>query len=166
MHFLSIIALTASLAVPAAIAAPAAPAITPAPEAAVVKRATSCTFSGSAGAASASKSQTSCATIVLNNVAVPSGTTFDLSKLADDTTVIFQGTTTWGYKEWAGPLLNIGGNKITVKAASGAILNPDGARWWDGEGGNGGKTKPKVCNVPRYHAPINANGCSFSLSTV
>ncbi|KAL1646490.1 hypothetical protein SLS61_007852 [Didymella pomorum] len=127
MQFLSVVALTASLAA-SALAAPAAPAITPAPEAAVVKRATSCTFSGSAGAASASKSQTACATIVLNNVAVPSGTTFDLSKLADDTTVIFEGTTTWGYKEWAGPLLNIGGNKITVKAASGAVLNPDGAR--------------------------------------
>ncbi|KAF2623511.1 glycoside hydrolase family 28 protein [Macroventuria anomochaeta] len=141
MHLLSVVALTASLAA-SAVAAPA-PAITPAPEAAVVKRATSCTFSGSAGAASASKSQTACATIVLNNVAVPSGTTLDLSDLADDTTVIFEGTTTWGYKEWAGPLLNIGGSKITVKGASGAVLNPDGARWWDGEGGNGGKTKPK-----------------------
>jgi polygalacturonase len=97
-------------------------------------------------------------------VAVPSGTTFDLSKLADDTTVIFEGTTTWGYEEWAGPLLNIGGNKITVKAASGAILNPDGARWWDGEGGNGGKTKPKVCHATRCCAAIDANYCSSSLS--
>lgn len=164
MQFLSVVALTASLAA-SAIAAPAAPAITPAPEAAVVKRATSCTFSGSAGAASASKSQTACATIVLNNVAVPSGTTFDLSKLADDTTVIFEGTTTWGYKEWAGPLLSIGGNKITVQAASGAVLNPDGARWWDGQGGNGGKTKPKVCHAPRCCAPSNANCCSSSLCT-
>ena len=143
MHLLSVVALTASLAA-SAVAAPA-PAITPAPQApAVAKRATSCTFSGSAGAASASKSQAACATIVLNNVAVPSGTTLDLSSLADDTTVIFEGTTTWGYKEWAGPLLSIGGTKITVKGASGAVLNPDGARWWDGEGGNGGKTKPKV----------------------
>ncbi|UPX20484.1 Endo-polygalacturonase [Ascochyta rabiei] len=141
MHLLSVVALTASLAAPA-LAAPA-PAITPAPEAAVVKRATSCTFSGSAGAASASQSQAACATIVLNNVAVPSGTTLDLSKLADDTTVIFEGTTTWGYKEWAGPLLSIAGNKITVKGATGAVLDADGARWWDGKGGNGGKTKPK-----------------------
>ncbi|KAF1925125.1 glycoside hydrolase family 28 protein [Didymella exigua CBS 183.55] len=141
MQFLSILALTASLAA-SVIAAPAAPAITPAPKAGVVKRATSCTFSGSTGAASASKSQTACSTIVLNNVAVPSGTTLDLSGLADDTTVVFQGTTTWGYSEWAGPLLNIGGNKITVKAASGAVLSPDGARWWDGLGDKG-KVKPK-----------------------
>lgn len=119
------------------------PHITPAPKPQVARRATSCTFSGSAGAASASKSATSCATIVLSNVAVPSGTTLDLSGLADDTTVIFQGTTTWGYKEWTGPLLSIGGNKISVQGASGSVLNPDGARWWDGKGGNGGKTKPK-----------------------
>ncbi|CAO2649980.1 Nn.00g012720.m01.CDS01 [Neocucurbitaria sp. VM-36] len=119
------------------------PEITAAPKPEVIKRATSCTFSGSAGAASASKSATSCATIVLNNVAVPSGTTLDLSGLADDTTVIFQGTTTWGYKEWAGPLLNIGGKGIKVSGASEHVLNPDGARWWDGQGGNGGKTKPK-----------------------
>ncbi len=125
-----------------AIAAPA-PEITPAPKAHAAKRATSCTFSGSAGAASASKSATSCATIVLSNVAVPSGTTLDLSGLADDTTVIFEGTTTWGYKEWTGPLLSIGGTKISVKGASGSVLNPDGARWWDGKGSNGGKTKPK-----------------------
>lgn len=134
--------------VASAIAAPAAePQITAAPQPEVVKRATSCTFSGSAGAASASKSATACATMVLSNVAVPSGTTLDLSKLADGTTVIFQGTTTWGYKEWAGPLLNIGGKKITVQGASGSVLNPDGARWWDGQGGNGGKTKPKFLSL-------------------
>lgn len=35
------------------------------------------------------------------------------------------------------------GTDITVTAASGATLNGDGSRWWDGEGSNGGKTKPK-----------------------
>ncbi|KAI1541248.1 Glyco-hydro-28 multi-domain protein [Pyrenophora tritici-repentis] len=90
-----------------------------------------------------SGSQSSCATTVLSNVAVPSGTTLDLSSLADGTTVIFEGTTSWGCKEWKGPLLDIRGNKITVKGAAGSVLNGDGARWWDGEGGNGGKIKPK-----------------------
>jgi polygalacturonase len=71
-----------------AVASPlAGPEITPAPEPGVVKRATSCTFSGSNGAASASKSQASCSTIVLSSVAVPSGTTLDLSDLNDGTTV-------------------------------------------------------------------------------
>ena len=119
----------------------AASAVAPKPE--VVKRASSCTFSGSNGAAEASKSQSSCATMVLSDVAVPSGTTLDLSSLADGTTVIFEGTTTWGYSEWKGPLLDIQGKKITVKGAEGSVLNGDGARWWDGKGGNGGKTKPK-----------------------
>ncbi|KAF3392764.1 Endopolygalacturonase [Penicillium rolfsii] len=133
--------LLAALAV-GVIASPVAePAITEAPS--LAKRATSCTFSGSSGAASASKSQSSCSTIVLSSVAVPSGTTLDLSDLPDDTTVIFEGETTWGYKEWSGPLLQISGTGITIKGASGATLNPDGARWWDGEGTNGGKTKPK-----------------------
>lgn len=68
------------------IASPVAePAITEAPS--LAKRATSCTFSGSSGAASASKSQSSCSTIILSSVAVPSGTTLDLSDLPDDTTV-------------------------------------------------------------------------------
>lgn len=121
----------------------AAPGITPAPDANLVKRATSCTFSGSSGAASASKSQKSCSTIILSSVAVPSGTTLDLSDLPDDTTVIFEGETTWGYEEWDGPLLQIEGTGIKISGASGAYLNPDGARWWDGEGSNGGVTKPK-----------------------
>jgi len=40
-------------------------------------------------------------------------------------------------------LLQISGTGITIKGASGAYLNGDGARWWDGEGSNGGVTKPK-----------------------
>lgn len=144
MVSLSLSFLAAAYLATSALASPvAAPAPTPAPEAELVKRATSCTFSGSAGAASASKSQASCSTIVLSSVAVPSGTTLDLSDLPDDTSVIFEGTTTWGYEEWDGPLLQIQGNGIKISGASGATLNPDGARWWDGEGSNGGKTKPK-----------------------
>jgi hypothetical protein len=51
------------------------------------ERATTCTFSGSNGASSASKSKTACSTIVLSAVAVPSGTTLDLTGLKDGTTV-------------------------------------------------------------------------------
>lgn len=79
---------TLAFAAYAAASPVAGPQITPAPASgAVDKRATSCTFSGSNGAASASKSQASCATIVLSDVAVPSGTTLDLSKLNDGTKV-------------------------------------------------------------------------------
>src|ERR1700712_5158925 len=59
------------------------------------------------------------------------------------TQVVFEGETTFGYKEWSGPLVSVSGTDITVKGASGATLNGDGSRWWDGEGSNGGKTKPK-----------------------
>lgn len=57
--------------------------------------------------------------------------------------VIFEGTTTWGYEEWSGPLFSVSGENIAVSGASGHSLNGNGARWWDGEGSNGGKTKPK-----------------------
>ncbi|KAH6976291.1 polygalacturonase [Ilyonectria sp. MPI-CAGE-AT-0026] len=123
-----------------AIASPAAPIVTQAPS--LDKRAgATCTFTGSAGAASASAQQKNCATIVLSDVAVPSGTTLDLSDLNDNTHVIFKGTTTWGYKEWAGPLLQIAGTSVTVEGAS-ATLDAGGARWWDGKGTDG-KVKPK-----------------------
>ncbi|KAI8626013.1 glycoside hydrolase family 28 protein [Xylariaceae sp. FL1651] len=148
----------------------AAPVVTPGPS--LEKRA-SCTFSGSAGAASASKSQASCATIVLSNVAVPSGTTLDLSNLNDGTHVVFEGTTTWGYKEWDGPLLQIKGNDITITGASGSVLDPEGSRWWDGKG-DSGKTKPKffyahdltsstITNLNIKNTPVQAvsiNGCN------
>lgn len=71
-------------------------------------------------------------------------------------------------------MLQIQGKDITVTGASGAKLNPDGARWWDGQGGNGGKTKPKffaahsltgsssINNLYIENTPVQAvsiNGC-------
>jgi polygalacturonase len=87
--------------------------------------------------------------------------------------VIFEGTTSWEYEEWDGPLLQIKGNGITIKGADGAKLNPDGSRWWDGEGSNGGVTKPKffyahdltdstIENLYIENTPVQAvsiNGC-------
>lgn len=57
--------------------------------------------------------------------------------------MIFEGETTFGYEEWSGPLVSIAGTDITITQTSGAYLNGNGADWWDGEGSNGGKTKPK-----------------------
>ncbi|KAH8811882.1 putative extracellular polygalacturonase [Xylogone sp. PMI_703] len=125
-------------AVPAAVPEPtAAPDLR---NAETLQKRASCTFTA---ASAASKSKTSCATIVLDNIAVPSGVTLDLTGLNQGTHVIFEGTTTWGYKEWSGPLVSISGEDIVVTGASGHSLNADGARWWDGQGSNGGKTKPK-----------------------
>lgn len=116
----------------------AVPAPTPAPNLkdAVAKRATTCTFSGSNGYSQASVSKTSCATIVLDSLTVPSGVTLNLEKLNDGTTVsipfpllskkdrlpesiltsgsaqvLFRGTTKWGYKEWEGSLFSVSGNR-------------------------------------------------------
>ncbi|RDW69756.1 putative endopolygalacturonase E [Coleophoma cylindrospora] len=122
------------------LAAPA-PAPTAAPD--LAKRTTTCTFSGSNGASSASKSKTSCSTIIISAVAVPSGVTLDLTGLNEGTHVIFEGETTFGYEEWSGPLVSVSGTDITVTGASGSYLNGNGADYWDGEGSNGGKTKPK-----------------------
>lgn len=57
--------------------------------------------------------------------------------------VTFEGETTWGYEEWEGPLFAVSGTSITVTGASGSTLNGNGADYWDGEGSDGGKTKPK-----------------------
>ncbi|KKY29256.1 putative glycoside hydrolase family 28 protein [Phaeomoniella chlamydospora] len=100
----------------------------------------SCTFTS---AASASASKKSCSNIVLDGITVPAGETLDLTNLADGTTVTFEGTTTFEYEEWDGPLISFSGTDITVKGASGHVINGNGAAWWDGEGSNGGKTKPK-----------------------
>ncbi|KAF2176444.1 glycoside hydrolase family 28 protein [Zopfia rhizophila CBS 207.26] len=118
----------------------AVPAPAPTTAAKLQDRASSCTFTN---AASASSSKTSCSTIVLSNVAVPPGTTLDLTGLNTGTTVIFEGTITFGYKEWSGPLISVSGTNITVKGASGHVIDGNGAKWWDGKGSNGGKTKPK-----------------------
>jgi polygalacturonase len=124
MHLFTSLA-TVALAATSVIAAPA-------------KR-DSCTFTN---AADAIKNKKSCSTITLNNVEVPAGTTLDLTNLQKGTNVIFKGTTTFGYKEWKGPLVSISGDHITVDG-TGATLDGDGSRWWDTKGTNGGKDKPK-----------------------
>ncbi|KAL4891478.1 glycoside hydrolase [Aspergillus ambiguus] len=100
----------------------------------------SCTFTD---ASTASESASSCSSIVLKDIEVPAGETLDLSDVEDGTTITFQGTTTFGYEEWDGPLIRFAGKDITITMEEGAVINGDGSRWWDGEGTNGGKTKPK-----------------------
>lgn len=121
----------------------ASPAVAPAPTpAATLAKRDSCTFSGSDGAASASASKADCATITISAVTVPSGVTLDLTDLADDTAVVFAGTTTWEYAEWDGPLLSISGTGIAVSGTDDHQLDGQGALWWDGEGDDG-VAKPK-----------------------
>ncbi|RKU40991.1 Polygalacturonase 1 [Coniochaeta pulveracea] len=111
----------------------------------------SCTFTD---AASAIKGKTSCTAITLNGISVPAGTTLDLTGLKDGTTVTFAGTTSFGYKEWEGPLISVSGKNILVQGASGHIIDGNGAAWWDTKGSNGGKTKPKFFYA---HGLTNSN---------
>lgn len=99
-----------------------------------------CTFTD---ADTAAKSKGSCKNIVLKDITVPAGQTLDMTDLASGTTVTFEGTTTFEYKEWEGPLISFSGSDITITGGSGHVLDGNGAKWWDGEGSNGGKTKPK-----------------------
>ncbi|KAI0121526.1 glycoside hydrolase family 28 protein [Hypoxylon sp. NC0597] len=118
------------------------PLILAAPSKTVSERASSssCTFTS---ITSLSAQKKSCTDIVLDGITVPAGQTLDLTSLTEGTTVTFQGTTTFGYEEWEGPLISVSGTSITVKGASGHVIDGNGAEWWDGQGSNGGKTKPK-----------------------
>ncbi|KAI1077242.1 endopolygalacturonase [Whalleya microplaca] len=111
-----------------------------APSKTLNNRASTCTFTS---AASASASKASCTDIVLQGITVPAGQTLDLTGLTKGTTVTFAGTTSFEYKEWEGPLISFSGTSITIKGASGHVIDGNGAKWWDSKGSNGGKTKPK-----------------------
>ncbi|KAI7306863.1 Endopolygalacturonase [Hortaea werneckii] len=99
-----------------------------------------CTFTEADAAASG---KADCKNIVLKDIAVPAGTTLDMTDLNDGTTVTFEGTTTFGYEEWKGPLISFSGTDITVQGADGHLIDMGGDQWWDGKGSNGGVTKPK-----------------------
>ncbi len=102
----------------------------------------SCTLTGSSISNLASV-KSSCTNIVVSDLTVPAGKTLDLTGLKSGTTVTFKGTTTFGYKEWEGPLISVSGTDVKVTGVSGHVIDGNGAKWWDGKGGNGGKTKPK-----------------------
>lgn len=121
-------------------AAVAAPAPAPATELALAARATSCTFKT---LDEVTKGKKNCDKITLDNISVPAGKQLDLTSLKKGANVVFKGKTTFGYKEWEGPLIAVSGENVKVEGTSGHTIDCDGARWWDGKGGNGGKTKPK-----------------------
>ncbi|KAB8229650.1 glycoside hydrolase family 28 protein [Aspergillus alliaceus] len=133
----------------------------PAPD---IKPGGSCTFNS---AAAVESGKASCSTITLSNIAVPAGETLDLTDLKAGATVIFDGTTSFGYEEWAGPLISMSGTSITVKQNPGAKIDCGGSRWWDGKGSNGGKKKPKffaahelnqsnISSLKIYNTPVQA----------
>ncbi|KAM0328857.1 hypothetical protein ACHAQA_005273 [Verticillium albo-atrum] len=117
----------------------------------IESRAVSCTFTS---AADAVKGKKNCDKITLDNIAVPAGTSLDLSGLKKGANLVFKGKTTFGYKEWEGPLIQISGENVLVEGTTGHIIDCDGARWWDGKGGNGGKTKPKLLSLKNLNNSV------------
>lgn len=83
-----------------------------------------------------------CTSIVLDGIHVPGNETLNLSKLQKGTTVTFAGTTTFGFAEADYNLIEVEGTDITITAELGAIIDGNGQAWWDGQGSNGGITKP------------------------
>lgn len=81
-----------------------------------------------------------CTTVNINSFTVPAGETFDL-ELASGTTVNMQGDVTFGNKTWDGPLFQISGSNVQFNG-NGHTFNGNGPFYWDGQGGNGGVTKP------------------------
>ncbi len=125
----------------------------------------------------------SCTNIVIKDLTVPAGTTLDMLDLQDGTTVTFDGTTTFEYSEWDGPLIYIGGTDVTITGTSDHVIDGNGEAWWDGLGSNGGVTKPlmiytykmynsllsglNIKNSPRHIFSINnSDGVTFKGLTI
>ncbi|KAF8752868.1 Glycoside hydrolase, family 28 [Rhizoctonia solani] len=81
-----------------------------------------------------------CTTIDIKGFTVPAGKTFALSCLSG-TTVNMLGDVKFGVANWAGPLFSISGTNIKFNG-NGHTFDGQGASYWDGQGGNGGVTKP------------------------
>lgn len=83
-----------------------------------------------------------CTEVILNGISVPAGVTLEIN-LKKGAKLTFQGTLTWEYYEWTGPLMNITGTNVEITGAPDHILNGRGNLWWDGKGdADKGKVKP------------------------
>ncbi|KAJ4387860.1 hypothetical protein N0V93_008463 [Gnomoniopsis smithogilvyi] len=102
--------------------------------------ASTCTVTAAADVASA---VASCTSIELSNLVMPANVTLDLTELQNHTSVVFSGTTQFGFSpdEDFNPI-EISGSYITVTGAPGSVIDGNGSAYWDGLGSNGGAVKP------------------------
>ncbi|KAJ7617332.1 glycoside hydrolase [Roridomyces roridus] len=120
-----------------------------------------------------------CTTIVIGGFTVPAGSTFALSP-PDGASVSLTGALTFGVQNWAGPLMTITGNDITFNGNGHEIVG-NGDQYWDGQGINGGVTKPdpmlrinmggtftnlKLVNSPGRAIAIGGSSLTVSAITV
>ncbi|EEY58748.1 polygalacturonase, putative [Phytophthora infestans T30-4] len=69
-----------------------------------------------------------CHSILVRSLHVPAGLTLNLTQLQNNTRISFQGTTTFGKMLWAGPLVELQGNNLTVTGPG--TLDGQGAWYW------------------------------------
>ncbi|KAG6950402.1 hypothetical protein JG688_00014173 [Phytophthora aleatoria] len=81
-----------------------------------------------AGSYQAGTDISSCSTITVGTLTVPPGVTLDLSKAKNGATINFTGTVTFGTEKWAGPLVSISGNSLTIKGSG--TLDGQGDWYW------------------------------------
>jgi len=99
-----------------------------------------------------------CNTINVNAFTVPAGVSFNLTSLLSGTSVALQGNVTFGAGVfWTGPLFQISGTNITFDG-QGNWFDGNGPFYWDGQGTNGGFTKPdKMVVVKNSGVFMNLN---------
>ncbi|OCH88736.1 endo-polygalacturonase PG1 [Obba rivulosa] len=81
-----------------------------------------------------------CTVVNIMSFTVPAGETFNV-ELADDSVVNMMGDVAFGNQTWDGPLFQISGDNVTFNG-NGHTFDGGGPFYWDGQGGNGGVTKP------------------------
>jgi polygalacturonase len=84
----------------------------------------------------------SCTAITLQDIAAPTNSSIDLSKVKANTVVTFAGKTTFAFTNSStfNPMV-FGGANVTITSAPGAIIDGNGQAYWDGQGSNGGLPK-------------------------
>ncbi|CAG9861615.1 unnamed protein product [Phyllotreta striolata] len=87
-----------------------------------------------------------CTNITISNLTMPGGIQLKLD-LQKGSTLTFEGTTVFEVAHWEGHLVEVTGEGVLVQGAPGSILNAQGEKYWDGQGGNGGLTKPKFFKI-------------------
>ncbi|KAI5462818.1 endopolygalacturonase D [Mariannaea sp. PMI_226] len=85
----------------------------------------------------------SCTNIVLSDLSMPASSTLDLQGLQTGSVVTFEGTTTFGTTDDDDfdPIV-VSGHDITLQGTNGHVIEGNGAAYWDGQGSNGGSSKP------------------------
>lgn len=84
----------------------------------------------------------SCLTLTLSNIHAPVSSALVLTKLKTGATVIFDGTTTFGFTNSSQfRPIQIAGSNVTIRGTEGSVIDGGGEMYWDGLGSNGGLPK-------------------------